>query len=181
VTSRPIFERQDSYDYIVTYEAITIDSRFFWRARTKNGGFYWKTFDIFTHGESDIDQAYAKGDYTYPFWSHPIPKFIANQGGTTPGDYSYVATLELGKYSFDPKGSVGRYTGKDGPQQSAKKSSGVCPTDFKDMRCSAPGISGVSMRLPTSFAIRDFKDMSQTGRLISCPASALPAPSWIID
>lgn len=111
----------DSYDYMVTYEAITIDSRFFWRARTKNGGFYWKTFDIFTQGESDIDLAYAKGDYTYPFWSHPIPKFISNQGGTTPADYSYVATLELGKYSFDPKGSVGRYSGKDGPQQSAER------------------------------------------------------------
>jgi hypothetical protein len=72
----------DSYDYMVTYKAITIDSRFFWRARTKSGGYYYKTFDIFTQSESDIDQAYAKGDYTYPFWSHPVPKFIANQGGT---------------------------------------------------------------------------------------------------
>jgi hypothetical protein len=36
----------DSYDYMPSYQAITIDSRFFWRARTQNGGYYWKTFDI---------------------------------------------------------------------------------------------------------------------------------------
>jgi len=143
---------------MVTYEAITIDSRFVWRARTKNGGFYWKTFDIFTQGESDIDKAYAKGDFTYPFWSHPVPKSISNQGGTTPEDYGYVATLELGKYSFDPKGSVGRYTGKDGLNSQRRKPSGVCPTDFRDMRCSGPGISVVLTRLRTSCAIREFKD-----------------------
>ncbi len=57
-----------------------------------------------------------KGDVTYPFWSHPIPKFISNQGGTTPADLSYVATLPLGGYSFEPHGSVGHYTGQDGPQ-----------------------------------------------------------------
>ncbi len=81
---------------MVTHEAITIDSRFFWRARTESGGFYWKTFDIFTQGEDDIDAAYREGDVTYPFWSNPIPKFIANQGGTVPEDLSYVATLPLG-------------------------------------------------------------------------------------
>lgn len=32
-----------------------------------------------------------------------------------------MATLELGKYSFDPHGGVGHYTGKDGPQQSAEE------------------------------------------------------------
>ena len=116
----------DSYDYMLTYEAITVDSRMMWRAATKGGGYYWKTFDIFTQGESDyqrwnIDQAYRIGDVTYPFWAHPIPKFIKNQGGTTPEDLSYVATLPLGAYSFDTKGSVGRYTGADGPQQSAEE------------------------------------------------------------
>lgn len=80
----------DSYDYMVTYEAITVDSRFMWRAKSRDG-YYWKTFDILTQGESDferwnIDQAYKIGDVTYPFWSHPIPKFIKNQGGTTPED-----------------------------------------------------------------------------------------------
>ena len=116
----------DSYDYVLTYEAITIDSRMMWRAETTRGGYYWKTFDIFTQGESDyqrwhIDQAYRSGDVTYPFWANPIPKFITNQGGTTPEDLSYVASLPLGAFSFDTRGSVGRYTGADGPQQSAEE------------------------------------------------------------
>jgi len=106
---------------MVTRKAITIDSRFFWRAQTKSGGYYWKTFEIFTQGSTDIDQAYRAGNVTYPFWSNPIPKFISNQDGTKPEDFSYAATLELGKYSFDPKGEVGHYTGKDGPQQSAEE------------------------------------------------------------
>jgi hypothetical protein len=115
----------NSYDYILTYEAITIDSRMMWRARTPHG-YYWKTFDVFTQGESDyqrwhIDQAYRNGEVTYPFWSNPIPKFITNQGGTTPADLSYVASLPLGGYSFDTRGTVGRYTGADGPQQSAEE------------------------------------------------------------
>jgi hypothetical protein len=37
----------DSCDYMLTYEAITVDSRMMWRAKTPNG-YYWKTFDIFT-------------------------------------------------------------------------------------------------------------------------------------
>jgi hypothetical protein len=121
----------NSYDYMVTYEAITIDSRFFWRGQMKNGGYYWKTFDIFTQGSSNIDQAYRQGDATYPFWSHPIPKFVANQGGTKPKDFSYVASLELGKYSFDPKGTVGHYTGKDGAQQSAEEVIWSLPNGFQ--------------------------------------------------
>jgi hypothetical protein len=68
-----------------------------------------------------IDQAYRSGDVSYPFWANPIPKFIANQGGTTPADLSYVATLPLGDYSFDLRGSIGRYTGQDGFQQSAEE------------------------------------------------------------
>lgn len=90
-------------------------------AQLTDGGFYWKTFDIFTQGDANLKQAYQKGDVTYPFWSHPIPKFISNQGGTTPADLRYVATLPLGGYPFNPHGSVGHYTGQDGPQQSAEE------------------------------------------------------------
>jgi hypothetical protein len=61
------------------------------------------------------------GSVTYPFWANPIPKFISNQGGTTPEDLSYVASLPLGGYSFDTAGTVGGYTGADGPQQSAEE------------------------------------------------------------
>ena len=45
----------DSYDYMLTYEAITVDSRMTWRAETPHG-YYWKTFDIFTQGESDYQR-----------------------------------------------------------------------------------------------------------------------------
>jgi hypothetical protein len=129
-------EGMDSYDYMLTYEAITIDSRFMWRARLKDGGYYWKTFDIFTQGESDydrwhIDQAYRGGDVTYPFWANPVPKFITNQGGTTPEDLSYVASLPLGAYSFDTRGTVGRYTGADGPQQSAEEAIWTLPNGLQ--------------------------------------------------
>ena len=100
----------DSYDYVLTYEAITVDSRFLWRAQQASGGYYWKTWDIFTQGSADIDKAYRSGDVTYPFWANPIPKFISNQGGTTPEDLSYVASLPLRSFSFDVNGTVGRYT-----------------------------------------------------------------------
>lgn len=111
----------DSYDYMLTYEAITVDSRMMWRAETEDGRYYWKTWDIFTQGTSDIDEDYRSGDVTYPFWANPIPKFISNQGGTTPEDLSYVASLPLRSFSFDTDGSVGRYTGQEGPQQSAEE------------------------------------------------------------
>jgi hypothetical protein len=104
----------DSYDYMVTQKAITIDSRFYYRAQTPTG-YYWKTFDIFTSGDYDIDQAYREGKVTYPFWGHPIPKFISNQGGTKPEDLTYVATLPLGSYSNY------RYTGGEGAQASAEE------------------------------------------------------------
>ena len=93
----------DSYDYVLTYEAITVDSRFLWRARQASGGYYWKTWDIFTQGSADIDNAYRSGDVTYPFWANPIRKFISNQGGTTPEDLSYVASR-----SENPETGIGR-------------------------------------------------------------------------
>jgi hypothetical protein len=104
----------DSYDYMVTDKAITIDSRFYYRAQTPNG-YYWKTFDIFTEGNFDRQKAYQEGKVTYPFWNHPIPKFIKEQGGTTPEDLSYVATLPLGSYAN------GKYTGQPGGQASAEE------------------------------------------------------------
>jgi hypothetical protein len=104
----------DSYDYMVTAEAITIDSRFMYRASTPNG-YYWKTFDIFTSGDGDIDKQYASGKVSLPQWQQPIPKFIKEQGGTTPGDFTYVAMLPLGSYA-DAK-----YTGAAGGQASAEE------------------------------------------------------------
>ena len=37
----------------------------------------------------------SEGEVSYPFWAIPIPKFITNQGGTTPADLSDVASLPL--------------------------------------------------------------------------------------
>jgi mono/diheme cytochrome c family protein len=104
----------DSYDYMVTHEAITIDGRFYYRARTPDG-FYWKTFDIFTAGDGDIDKQYADGKVSMPMWQQPIPKFIKEQGGTTPEDLTYVAMLPLGGYAN------GQYTGQAGGQASAEE------------------------------------------------------------
>jgi mono/diheme cytochrome c family protein len=104
----------DSYDYMVTRKAITIDSRFFYRASTPTG-YYWKTFDIFTQGDGDIDKQYAAGKVSHPMWQQPIPKFIKEQGGTTPEDLTYVAMLPLGSYA------QGKYTGQAGGQASAEE------------------------------------------------------------
>ena len=104
----------DSYEYMVTHEAITIDGRFFYRASTPHG-FYWKTFDIFTSGDGHIDQQYADGRVSMPMWQQPIPRFIKEQGGTTPEDLTYVAMLPLGSYAD------GRYTGQPGGQASAEE------------------------------------------------------------
>ena len=104
----------ESYDYMVTDKAITVDSRFYYRAQTPNG-YYWKTFDIFTEGNFDRPTAYREGKVSYPFWNHPIPKFIKEQGGTTPEDLSYVATLPLGSYANY------KYTGAPGGQASAEE------------------------------------------------------------
>jgi hypothetical protein len=104
----------DSYDYMVTQKAITIDARFYYRASTPNG-YYWKTFDIFTEGGGDIDAQYAAGKVTMPMWQQPIPKFIKEQGGTTPEDLTYVAMLPLGSYQ------QGKYTGQAGGQASAEE------------------------------------------------------------
>jgi mono/diheme cytochrome c family protein len=104
----------DSYDYMVTQRAITIDGRFYYRAQTPTG-YYWKTFDIFTSGDSDIVKQYAAGKVTMPMWQQPIPKFIKEQGGTTPEDLTYVAMLPLGSYAD------GKYTGQAGGQASAEE------------------------------------------------------------
>jgi len=104
----------DSYDYMVTQRAITIDGRFYYRASTPHG-YYWKTFDIFTAGDQDINKQYAAGKVTQPMWQQPIPKFIKEQGGTTPEDLTYVAMLPLGSYAD------GKYTGQAGGQASAEE------------------------------------------------------------
>jgi len=112
----------DSFDLVLTQEAITIESRMYWRAKQKTGrgNYYWKTWDIFAAGNINVDDQVAKGDVRFPFWANPIPKFISTQqGGTTPDKYAMIATVGL----FDGNGDNGGgyYSGKDGGQQSAEE------------------------------------------------------------
>lgn len=128
----------DSYQYIVTQQAITVDSRLYYRARTASG-FYWKTFDIFTGQE---DTAHPE-KMRFPFWAHPIPKFISGTGGgVSAQSLSFIASLaqplktqidgnaELTKTCEGQTNYGGAdtfyncryYTGQDGLQQSAEES-----------------------------------------------------------
>jgi hypothetical protein len=90
----------DSYDYVVTYDAITIDSRLLWRARRADGGWYWKTWDIFTGqlaaGDRNIHDVYLNypNDIRFPWWANPIPVFVdpqVNRKDTT--TWSFIASL----------------------------------------------------------------------------------------
>ena len=98
-----------SYQYVVTYQAITVDSRMYHRAKLKNGGYFWKTYDIFTgqlpsSSGTTIESAYQAGTIRFPFWANPIPKFIPNPagGGGTAQSYSFIATLNQYQGSSPP-------------------------------------------------------------------------------
>ncbi len=64
------------------FDAITIDSRSLWRADTRGGGSYWKTWDVFTGqlagGDRSILDVYFEGgtDIRFPWWANPIPVFV---------------------------------------------------------------------------------------------------------
>ncbi len=91
----------DSYDYVISYDAITIDSRLLWRARRNDGGWYWKTWDIFTGQltsgrDRNIHEVYrdAGSDIRFPWWANPIPVFVdpqVNRRDTT--TWSFIASL----------------------------------------------------------------------------------------
>ncbi len=131
-----------SYQYAVVYQAITVDSRMMYRAKLKNGGYYWKTYDVFTgqlpSGDgTTIEQDYHSGDIRFPFWANPIPKFIPNPagGGGTAQSYSFVATLNQYQGSNPPAACDAQanfsnisgfyncryYTGDPGLQESAEE------------------------------------------------------------
>jgi hypothetical protein len=128
----------ESYQYLVTQQAITVDSRLYYRARTNSGGFYWKTFDIFT---GQTDSAHPE-KMRFPFWAHPIPKFIDGTGGAVSAkSLSFMATLAQPlktqvdgnadltaqcepqtNYGGDSFYNCRYYTGQSGLQQSAEES-----------------------------------------------------------
>lgn len=126
-----------SYDYFLTYQAITIDSRLTWRARRRDGGFYWKTWDVFTgqvEQSQTIEEAYRNGEIRFPFWANPVPVFVNGADpSTTPGSLSFIATLAqpFGEAppGCDPQPNFGgaqfsncrHFTGTGGLQQSASE------------------------------------------------------------
>jgi hypothetical protein len=111
-------DAQQPYQFMAVAQAITIDARLAFRAKTTTGGFYWKTFDIFT------------GDgQPFVFWEHPVPKYVGSAGATA-RDLSLVGSL------VQPVGSAPAgcspapnspftlctsYTGTDGVQQQASE------------------------------------------------------------
>ncbi len=108
---------EDSFDWLLAYEAASIDSRQYFRANqsTGKGAYFWKTFSTFAVGWKDIDEIYAEGNGRSPFWASPIPKWISagGGGGTTPSSYSIIQSKSLfGSGAQGPRGG-GAYDDDD--------------------------------------------------------------------
>jgi hypothetical protein len=117
----------DSYQYSVLENGITFTARpgpsggrQMFRAATSDGGYYWKTFDLFT----------GQGQ-KFPYFEHPLPKFVTVAGGDDK-KYSLLASLAQPQGGSEPSGcgsksSTGgfatctNYTGTGGVQQHASE------------------------------------------------------------
>lgn len=98
-----ISQGMDSYDYMITRHAITVDARFTWRANRPNDGWYWKTWDVFTgqlasgrdRSINDVYDDPTGRDIRFPWWANPIPQFVDPRAVRTDtrGTYSFVASL----------------------------------------------------------------------------------------
>ncbi len=138
-----------SYKWVITKQAITVDSRIYFRAKTPNG-FYWKTFDIFSGQlpQKTIQEAEAAGNYRFPFWANPIPKFVSGTGGAvSAASNSFIATLAQspkdaahqalpceGQPNFggaDTFLNCRWYTGEGGLQQSAEEAIYTMPNGLQ--------------------------------------------------
>lgn len=131
----------DSYDYMVPFDSIAIDSRMMWRANLKSGGFYWKTWDVFSGqlsgGDRNIFDVYKEGgtDIRFPWWANPVPVFVdplVNRLDTR--TWSFVASLAQ-PFGTPPPGcdpqpnfsgitgftNCRHFTGTGGGQQSASE------------------------------------------------------------
>lgn len=113
-------DKEKSYQYVAVDHGITIAPRIQFRAKLREGGFYWKAFDLFT-GSGQV----------YPFWEHPLPKFVTVAGGSD-AKYSLLATLAQPSSGSEPAGCDSKssfggfatcthYTGTGGVQQHASE------------------------------------------------------------
>ncbi len=130
----------DSYDYLVPFDSIAVDSRLLWRANTRSGGSYWKTWDVFSGqlagGDRSIFDVYKEGgtDIRFPWWANPIPVFVdPNVNRLDTRTWSFVASLAL-PFGTPPPGcdpqpsyaggafsNCRHFTGTGGLQQSAEE------------------------------------------------------------
>lgn len=142
-----IDEGVDSYDLVTTWEAITVDSRLLWRAKRKDGGWYWKSWDIFTGDlpsgrDRSIYDVYKDDDgkdIRFPWWANPIPKFVnPARDAADNSTYSFISSLaQTGGFTgFAPRNHAGcddvdgavqgfgfcqHYSGVGGAMQSASE------------------------------------------------------------
>jgi len=146
-----ISQGMDSFDYMITWDAITVDSRLLWRAKRKDGGWYWKTWDIFSGrlasgGDRSIFDVYGDADgqdIRFPWWANPIPKFVKwlsleedntsysfvaslNQTYGTEGGFGFAGGNTPGcenqpNYAVQDFGYCRHYTGLGGAMQSASE------------------------------------------------------------
>ena len=126
----------DSYDWVVTFDAITVDSRLLFRAKRPGADWYWKSFDIFSGqlagGERSIFDVYEEGgtDIRFPWWANPEPKFVKwLQVQDDNSAFSFVASLNQ---TFGNSGGFG-FAGHNAP--GCDKQAGFVPgLDFGNCR-----------------------------------------------
>lgn len=127
----------DSYQYAVLADGITFTARpgpsggrQMFRAATSDGGYYWKSFDLFT-GQGQV----------FPYFQHPLPKFVTVAGGTDK-KFSLLASLAQPQSGSEPSGcnsksSLGsfatctNYTGTGGVQQHASETFWLLPNGMQ--------------------------------------------------
>ena len=185
-----------SYQWVGVEQAITKDSRLLFRAKTKAGGMYYKTFDIFTGQEDAAKQVVNGHTSKWPFWANPIPKSIAPQGTLgSASDNSFFATLAqayIGSSGTQPVGCEGQtdyggtsfvncryYTGTEGLQESAEEVIWDLPNGlqayellggFNQRRVDAFNLIVTDYNIHTTSTDKQITTWTETGASVGDPA-----------
>lgn len=117
----------ENYQFVIVNKGITIAARQMFRASMKSGGYYWKSFDIFT-GNGQV----------FPYIEHPLPKYVTVNGGGTDKKFSLLASL-VGK----------TYTGENGVQQHASETFWQMPNGMQAFAI----FGGLNQRRTDAFTI----------------------------